>query len=66
MAVPLAGFLIAWSFPVYLNMFKAQELDGYRAAKVGIVNPAGDSESQLGGVNEKGYPPNQVEYTSKN
>lgn len=36
MAIPLAGFCIAWSFPLYLNLFKAKELDGYRVSKVGI------------------------------
>lgn len=45
MAVPLAGFLIAWSFPVYLNVFCAKELDGYRDATVGIED---DAESQTG------------------
>ncbi|MCJ1368363.1 hypothetical protein MMC16_007505 [Acarospora aff. strigata] len=65
MAVPLAGFLIAWSFPIYLNLFKAKELDGYTAAKVGIVNVNGDSESQLGGTNGKvGYNTKEVEYGS--
>lgn len=36
LAVPLAGFLVSWSFPFYLNMFKAKELDGYLKSKVGI------------------------------
>jgi FHS family L-fucose permease-like MFS transporter len=65
MAVPLAGFLIAWSFPIYLNLFKAKELDGYRAAKVGIVGANGDPESQLSHTNEKVYTSKEVEYSSK-
>ena len=64
MAVPLAGFLVSWSFPIYLNLFKAKELDGYRAAKVGIVNANDDSESQLGRNNEKAYTSKEVEYGS--
>jgi FHS family L-fucose permease-like MFS transporter len=36
MAVSLAGFVVSWSFPFYLNMFKAKELDGYLNSKVGI------------------------------
>lgn len=35
MAVPLAGFLIAFSFPVYLNLFKAKELDAFNESKTG-------------------------------
>jgi len=67
MAVPLAGFLIAWSFPIYLNLVKGKELDGYRAAKVGIVNSSSDSESQLGAANEKVYThtAKEVEHTEK-
>lgn len=36
MCVLLAGFLITWSFPIYLNLIKAKELDGFRESKVGI------------------------------
>lgn len=35
MAVPLAGFLIAFSFPVYLNLFKAKELDAFNDSTTG-------------------------------
>ncbi|KAF9698723.1 hypothetical protein EKO04_003091 [Ascochyta lentis] len=35
MSVPLAGFLIAYSFPVYLNLFKAKELDAFNESTVG-------------------------------
>ncbi|MCJ1370228.1 hypothetical protein MMC20_001440 [Loxospora ochrophaea] len=52
MVVPLAGFIVAWSFPIYLNWFKGAELDGYRASKVGISKVKNDSESQVG-VDEK-------------
>jgi FHS family L-fucose permease-like MFS transporter len=38
MAVPLAGFLIAYSFPIYLNLFKAKELDAFNETKIGIVD----------------------------
>lgn len=36
LAVALAGFIVSWSFPLYLNVFKANELDGYLKSKVGI------------------------------
>jgi FHS family L-fucose permease-like MFS transporter len=38
MAVPLAGFFVAFAFPVYLNTFCAKELDGFRATKIGYVD----------------------------
>ncbi|KAF2255012.1 putative L-fucose-proton symporter [Trematosphaeria pertusa] len=39
MAVPLAGFLVAYSFPVYLNLFKAQELDAFNETNIGVETP---------------------------
>jgi len=36
MIVPLAFFIIAWSFPIYLNLFKAKELDAYSDSHVGL------------------------------
>lgn len=27
--IPLIGFCIAWTFPLYLNLFKAKSLDGW-------------------------------------
>ena len=58
MCIPLAGFIIAWTFPVYLNLFKAKELDGYRETKVGVV---GDEASELSGDREKGLETKEVE-----
>ena len=53
MAVPLAGFLISWSFPLYLNLFKAKELDGYLKSKVGIETESGGVTSMEEGRHEK-------------
>ena len=39
MCVPLAGFLITWSFLIYLNLFKDKEFDGFRESRVGIEGP---------------------------
>ncbi len=52
MCIPLVGFVIAWSFPVYLNLVKARELDGYRETQVGVVG--GDEGSEVSGGREKG------------
>lgn len=35
MGVPLAGFAVAFAFPIYLNTLCAKELDGFRATKIG-------------------------------
>jgi FHS family L-fucose permease-like MFS transporter len=36
MVVPLCFFLIAWSFPIYLNVAKGKELDAYGKSEVGV------------------------------
>ncbi|KAF3010633.1 hypothetical protein E8E13_004111 [Curvularia kusanoi] len=35
MVVPLAFFVIAWAYPIYLNIFKRKELDAYNESSVG-------------------------------
>ena len=35
MGVPLAGFFVAFAFPIYLNTLCAKELDGFRQSKIG-------------------------------
>ena len=61
MCIPLAGFVIAWTFPLYLNIFKAKELDGYRESKVGVQGKdEADSQSDA----EKGYRPKEIEDTA--
>jgi len=40
MSVPLAGFLVAYSFPIYLNLCKAQELDAFNETSIGIESSA--------------------------
>ncbi|KAI9670726.1 MAG: hypothetical protein M1817_003836 [Caeruleum heppii] len=57
MAVPLAGFLVAWTFPLYLNIFERKKLDGFRATKVGM-----DDSDSAGPSGEKGYAAKETEY----
>ena len=38
MGVPLAGFFVAFAFPIYLNTLCARELDGFRETKIGYVD----------------------------
>lgn len=46
MCVPLAGFTVAFAYPVYLNLFCRKELDGFSASKIGDV----DSDGVIGDV----------------
>jgi len=41
MCVPLAGFIVAFAYPVYLNLFCRQELDGFSASTIGNVDQDG-------------------------
>jgi FHS family L-fucose permease-like MFS transporter len=52
MVVPLAFFLIAWAFPIYLNIFKGKQLDAYRESKVGLEENSFDPDSRLGSIGQ--------------
>lgn len=41
MCVPLIGFFVAFSYPVYLNLFCRRELDGFSASKIGYHDSDG-------------------------
>lgn len=58
MAVPLAGFAVAFAYPVYLNTLCRRELDGFRETKIGYTDETtggvvGDAAAARGDV-EKG------------
>lgn len=38
MCVPLAGFFVSFTFPIYLNTVCKRELDGFRETKIGYVD----------------------------
>jgi MFS transporter, FHS family, L-fucose permease len=38
MVMPLVGYIISITFPIYLNIYKAKELDAYRSLEIGIKN----------------------------
>lgn len=59
MVVPLAFFIIAWSFPIYLNMYKGKELDAYRESHVGLEEGAVDPDSKI--AHEKDIEDSQLE-----
>ncbi|CAO2652194.1 Nn.00g004770.m01.CDS01 [Neocucurbitaria sp. VM-36] len=45
MCIPLVFFFIAWSYPIYLNVYKGKELDAYNESHVGVQDGAVDSDS---------------------
>jgi len=53
MAVPLAGFLIAYSFPVYLNLFKAKELDAFNETSIGTEAAVSEKLAEITEVSTK-------------
>lgn len=67
MVVPLAFFVVAWSFPIYLNIYKGKELDAYNESHVGLegdaeAEPAKTSESAF----EKDVEASQLEVVKSN
>ena len=55
MLMPLIGFLISGTYPIYLNLYKAKELDAYRAVEIGIKKSQkrGDGRVEEGIKEEK-------------
>jgi FHS family L-fucose permease-like MFS transporter len=45
MFIPLIGFVIAWTFPIYLNIFEGRKLNGSRRVNISIENSK-DAESR--------------------
>ncbi|CBX95912.1 hypothetical protein IAQ61_004735 [Plenodomus lingam] len=45
MCIPLIFFFIAWSYPIYLNLYKGTELDAYTESHVGLAEDQVDSDS---------------------
>ena len=64
MCVPLAGFLITWSFPFCLNLIKAKELDGFRESRVEIEGPV-DVKSTAESYHKKDVEVVRVEVVAK-
>jgi FHS family L-fucose permease-like MFS transporter len=61
MSVPLAGFFVAFAYPIYLNTLYRKELDGFRETKIGYADEHGvigdakrDERRASLGIAEKG------------
>ena len=50
MLIPMAGFICAWVYPVYVNVFNKELMDTHRETKVGIEDVGRDKEYGLGAV----------------
>lgn len=61
MSVPLAGFIIAYSFPIYLNLCKRQELDAFTEVRTGIDTPTGEGVSATEGLSGKDLEVGRIE-----
>lgn len=61
MCVPLAGFIAAFSFPIFLNLFERERLDGYGKSTSGIEVPKSDVETGSIDELEKGGEEARVE-----
>jgi FHS family L-fucose permease-like MFS transporter len=62
MVIPLVFFTIAWSFPIYLNLYKGKELDAYRDTPVGGQRSETNSDFSAAGVaTEKGVEARRLE-----
>ena len=44
MVIPMMGYILAWIFLIYFNIFERKQMDVHRATEVGIVQP---SDKQL-------------------
>jgi len=60
MVIPLVFFAISWSYPIYLNLYKGQELDAYRDTPVSGQRLEDNYEYTQGGAS-KGFATKEVE-----
>ena len=46
LAIPMMGYILAWVFPIYVNIFQRKRMDEHRLTTVGLVEPT-DKELEL-------------------
>jgi FHS family L-fucose permease-like MFS transporter len=49
MLIPMGGFICAWIYPIYVNLFKRELMDGHRTTDVGIAPPLAEKEFSMVG-----------------
>ncbi|KAJ9165116.1 Glucose galactose transporter [Coniochaeta hoffmannii] len=53
MAIPMMGYILAWIYPLYVNVWNRDVMDVHRSTMVG-VQPVSDKEMQLEGQTSRG------------
>jgi FHS family L-fucose permease-like MFS transporter len=41
MAIPMMGFVLALSFPIYVNVFNKDVMDSHRNTEINVIIPVG-------------------------
>jgi MFS transporter, FHS family, L-fucose permease len=41
MAIPMMGYILAWAFPIYVNLFQRESMDLHRATDVNVGRRVG-------------------------
>lgn len=56
MVVPLVGYLMAWVYPLYINVWNKELMDSHRTTTVGLDGGVGDGEkaAQLEAAHDEG------------
>lgn len=47
MVIPMTRYILAFNFPIYVNIFQRQNMDSHREANVGIVPVPNEMELEL-------------------
>ncbi|CAG8950827.1 hypothetical protein HYFRA_00003044 [Hymenoscyphus fraxineus] len=53
MLIPMAGFIAAWIYPIYVNVFNKEVVDTRRATTIGIESPGGKEILEHGHASDK-------------
>jgi FHS family L-fucose permease-like MFS transporter len=60
MLIPMAGFICAWIYPIYVNLFNKETMDIRRATAVGIEPVSADKELGLRHLDSPDHKHNHV------
>jgi FHS family L-fucose permease-like MFS transporter len=62
MAIPMMGYILALTFPVYVNLFQKERMDSHRVSAVGIAPT--ENKLELSTEEGKGGSQTHIEETS--
>jgi FHS family L-fucose permease-like MFS transporter len=52
MIIPFMGYVLAYIFPVYVNIFKRDQMDSHRASDLNVAPRPADTEKDMGIADE--------------